>query len=95
VTRGGGLDAKVYSVIIRPEGRPLAGRRLPETVALTITPASPMYAWLEAAGQGWVGTRLILFVRAFTDGIHYHATTDTEPVRRVIEHATVMQILDR
>ena len=60
-----------------------------------IPPSSPIYAWLEAAGQGWVGTRMILFVRAFTDGIHYHATTDTEAVRKVIEHSTVMQILDR
>ena len=42
VTRGGGLNAKVYSVIIRPEGRPLAGRRLPETVTLSIPPSSPI-----------------------------------------------------
>lgn len=95
VTRGGGLDATVYTIVLRPDGRPLAGRRLPETLTLTIRPSSPIYSWLEAAGQTWVGTRLILFVRAFTDGIHYHATVDTEPVRKVIEHATVMQVLDR
>jgi hypothetical protein len=93
VTRGGALGGASYTIVLRPEGRPLAGRALPDPLTLTITRSSPTYAWLEAAGQAWVGTRLVLFARAFSDGLHYHATTDTEPVLKVIERAAVTLIL--
>jgi hypothetical protein len=95
VTRGGALGAAAYTIVLRPEGRPLSGRALPASLTLTIPKTSPTYAWLEAAGQGWAGTRLVLFARMFSDGLHYHATTDTEPVLKAIEHAAVMEILDR
>jgi hypothetical protein len=95
VTRGGALAGTSYTIVLRPEGRPLAGRALPDPLTLVITRGSPTYAWLEAAGQAWVGTRLILFARLFTDGLHYHATSDSEAVRKVIEHTAAMQILDK
>jgi hypothetical protein len=35
----------------------------------------------------------VLFARLFADGLHYHATVDTEAVRKLIEQAAAMQIL--
>lgn len=95
VSRAGAPSSATYTIVLRPEARPLAGKPLPDPVTLVIERSSPIFAWLEAAGAAWVGTRLILFARSFADGLHYHATTDTEPVRRVIEHAAVMLVLDR
>lgn len=93
VTRGGVQSGTSYTIVLRPEPKPLSGRRLPETVTLVVFRSSPTFAWLEAAGQSWVGTRLVLFARSFIDGLHYHATTDTEAVRKMIEHAAVMNSL--
>jgi len=93
VTRGGVQSGTSYTIVLRPEPKPLSGRKLPETVTLVIFRSSPTFAWLEAAGQSWVGTRVVLFARAFIDGLHYHATTDTEAVRKVVEHAAVMNSL--
>jgi hypothetical protein len=95
VTRGGALRGASYTIVVRPEGRPLAGKPLPDPLTLVITRRSPAFAWLDAAGSNWVGTRLVLFARAFSDGLHYHATTDTEAVHKVIEHVTVMQAIGR
>ena len=94
VTRGGALNGASYTIVLRPQGKPLAGRALPDPVTLIITRSSPIYAWLEGAGQGWVGTKVVLFARAFADGLHYHATTDSEPVRKIIEHAAAMSIVN-
>lgn len=93
VTRGGVHSGTSYTIVLRPEPKPLSGRRLPETVTLVIFRSSPTFAWLEAAGQSWVGTRVVLFARVFVDGLHYHATTDTEPVRKAIEQAAVLNSL--
>ena len=93
VTRGGALAGTSYTIVLRPEGRPMAGRALPDPLTLVITRGSPTYAWLEAAGQPWVGTRLVLFARLFADGLHYHATSDSEAVRKVIEQTAAMQVL--
>lgn len=93
VTRGGVQSGTSYTIVLRPEPKPLSGRKLPETVTLVIFRSSPTFAWLEAAGRSWVGTRVVLFARAFMDGLHYHATTDTEPVRKAIEQAAVLNSL--
>ena len=93
VTRGGVQSGSSYTIVLRPEPKPLSGRKLPETVTLVIFRSSPIFAWLEAAGQSWVGTRVVLFARVFMDGLHYHATTDTEPVRKAIEQAAVLNSL--
>ncbi len=93
VTRGGVQSGSSYTIVLRPEPKPLAGRKLPETVTLVIFRSNPTFAWLDAAGQSWVGARVVLFARVFMDGLHYHATTDTEPVRKAIEQATVLHSL--
>jgi hypothetical protein len=95
VTRGGAMNGSSYTIVVRPEGKPLSGKQLPGSVTLIVPQSSPTFAWLEAAGQGWVGTRLVFFARAFADGLHYHATTDAEPVRKAIERAAVMDEFDR
>jgi hypothetical protein len=95
MTRGGAMSGSSYTIVVRPDGKPLSGKLLPGAVTLIVPQTSPTFAWLEGAGQGWVGTRLVFFARAFADGLHYHATTDTEPVRRAIERAAVMDEFDR
>jgi hypothetical protein len=93
VTRGGVQSGASYTIVLRPEPKPLSGRKLPETLTLVIFRSSPTFAWLEATEKTWVGTRVVLFARAFIDGLHYHATTDTPAVRKAIEQAAVMNSL--
>ncbi|MFO7179404.1 MAG: hypothetical protein DIU78_011955 [Pseudomonadota bacterium] len=95
LTRQGAPGAESYTLVIRPEGPALAGRNVSEPLSLTIPPENPTFAFLRGVGERWVGTRMILFLRGYTDGLHFHATVDSEPVRRAIERATVLQMLVR
>ncbi|HLV66907.1 MAG TPA: hypothetical protein VKY73_13890 [Polyangiaceae bacterium] len=95
LTRQGAPGAESYTLVIRPEGAALSGQSVSEPLSLTIPPENPTFAFLRGIGERWVGTRMILFLRAYTDGLHFHATVDSEPVRRAIERAAVLQMLTR
>jgi hypothetical protein len=89
VTLEGDGEHKSYSVVVEPAEACLAGRPLADSVTLTVAANSPIFGWVEGAARGFVGTRLMLFVRIYEDGPHFHGSVDTLAVRQAIAQARI------
>ncbi|HEY8945369.1 MAG TPA: hypothetical protein VIM73_13955 [Polyangiaceae bacterium] len=87
VTREGAASRQSYSVVVMPLGPPIAGGPLSDSVTLTVAANSPAFAWLEAGARRWVGSRLLLFLRHYQDGPHFHGAPDTPDVRAAVLRA--------
>lgn len=84
VTRDEDGERRSYTVVVASMGPALVGRSPVQPVSLRVTGTSPVFAWVDGAGAQWVGTRLLLFLRYFEDGAHFHATPDTEAMRNKV-----------
>jgi hypothetical protein len=81
-----------YSIVVVPAGpAALAGRTITESVSLTVPGNSPAFAWLQSAPRNWVGSRVLLFLRFYEDGPHFHAAPDTSDVRAAVLRAKVSE----
>lgn len=78
-----------YSVVVQPTEAPLAGRPLSDPVTLSVAANSPIFGWVEDAANAFVGTRLLLFVKMFLDGPHFHGSLDTPAVREAVVRARI------
>ena len=83
-TRG---DVRGYSVVLAPAGSALVGTTPSGPLTFSIAENSPVFGWLEGAGTRWVGTRVLLFLREFQDGIHFFGASDTQEVRAAVAAA--------
>lgn len=92
LTRGGNEKRASYTVVVESV-EALAGKPVIHPLSLTIPSESPVFLWIEGVQESWVGSSVVLFVKSFADGLHYHATTDTTPVRKAIEQAAVNGVL--
>jgi hypothetical protein len=89
VTLEGDGERKSYSVVVQPAEAALAGRPITDSVTLTVAANSPIFGWVEGAAQGFVGTRLLLFLRLYEDGPHFHGSVDTLAVRAAVARARI------
>ncbi|MGC4094679.1 MAG: hypothetical protein QM756_43535 [Polyangiaceae bacterium] len=76
-----------YSVVFTPTEAALIGDVPSGPLSFEIAETSPVFGWLEGAGSRWVGTRLLLFVRTFTDGTHFFGAQDSPEVRQLVREA--------
>jgi hypothetical protein len=83
-TRG---SERGYSVVLMPAGSALAGTTPAGPLTFSIVENSPVFGWLEGAGTRWVGTRMLLFLREFQDGMHFFGSVDSQEVRAAIAAA--------
>jgi hypothetical protein len=83
-TRG---EERGYSVVLEPAGTALVGSTRAGPLTFSIASNSPVFGWLEGAGTRWVGTRMLLFLREFQDGMHFFGSSDTPEIRATIAAA--------
>lgn len=87
VTFDGDGERQNYSVVVAPSEAALAGQLDLESVTLRIAGNSPVFPWVEGASRKWVGTQLLLFLKHFHDGPHFHGAPDTPGVRAAVLRA--------
>lgn len=83
VTRQARGDVRSYTVVVEPTEEPLRGSLGQSSVSLDVADGSPTFAWLEIAGPRWVGTRVLLFLRHYQDGVHFFGAVDRPEIRRI------------
>lgn len=76
-----------YSVVLAPTEGALLGDTPSGPLTFAIIESSPVFGWLEGSGGHWGGTRLLLFLRQFEDGMHFYGCADTPEARAVIANA--------
>lgn len=89
VSLDGDTRTRNYSVVVSPTEAPLRGEPLAGSVTLTVAANSPIFSWLGSAARGWVGTRLLLFLRMYQDGPHFHGSVDDLAVRAAVLRARI------
>lgn len=90
LTRNADGEKRSYTVVVAPIGPALLGSGPASSVSLHIPGTSPVFSWVDAAGPNWVGSRILIFLRFFEDGPHFHAAPDTREMRAlVMEHRPV------
>lgn len=78
-----------YSVVVAPTEASLAGEPLTTPLTLRVAANSPIFGWVADAARQFVGTRLLLFVRHYQDGPHFHGSLDTPAVREAVLRARI------
>jgi hypothetical protein len=103
VSRVGGVaHTGAYELTLAPSGPPLLGEFDGKPLVVRVDVNSPSYLWIEGAGAGWVGSRLIAFVRRYSapgtaDGValHFRCEPDTAEVRAVIARDAGLRYITR
>lgn len=78
---------KRLSVVVRASEPQLAGAPVPEAITLRVAGNTPAFLYLQGAARRWVGSSLVIFLRRYRDGPHFHGTVDSPAVRRAIAAA--------
>jgi hypothetical protein len=98
VSRTGGFAHKgAYEVVLVASGPPLVGLSTDSPFVLHVASTSPSYSWVDGAGTGWVGSRLLLFARRYRDGgviqLHFRGEPDTPEVRAAVQRDAGLRVL--
>jgi hypothetical protein len=103
VSRVGGVERTgAYELTLAASGPPLLGEFDGKPIVVSVSATSPSYAWVDGAGAGWVGTRLILFARRYRapgspagSALHFRAEPDNAEVRGVIARDAGLRYITR
>jgi hypothetical protein len=92
VSRGGGG----YELTLSATGPALAGDHV-GPIVLLVPAGSPSFAFIDGAGPGFAGSRLIVFCKAFRSGenevVHFRGEPDTPQVRKAVERDAALRLL--
>lgn len=91
VTREADRLEPAYSIVVQPTASPLKGPASDGSLLLKIRAQSPAYAWIDVNRDACVGIRALIFVRQYSDGVHFHATIDNPAVRDAVIRARIEQ----
>ena len=98
VSRVGGVAHKgAYEITLARNGPPLVGDPSGTPLVLNVPSTNPSYAWVDGAGAGWVGARVVLFARHYRDGgaaaLHFRCEPDTPELRASVERDAGLRLL--
>jgi hypothetical protein len=98
VSRVGGVEHRgAYEIALAPLGPPLVGSHPGGKIQVTVPASNPSYVWLEGAGAGWVGTRVIAFGRYYQGQgereLHFRCEADTPELRALVERDAALRLL--
>jgi hypothetical protein len=97
VSRVGGVEHhSAYEITLAPTLPALVGSA-PESIVLSVPASSPSYTWVDGAGAGWVGSRLLVFGRRYRDGsgavLHFRGEADSPALRAVVGRDAGLRVL--
>jgi hypothetical protein len=92
ISRSGGG----YELVLSATGPALAGDHA-GPIVLFVPAGSPSFPWVDGAGPGFAGSRLIVFCKRFRSGegqsVHFRGEPDTPSVRKAIERDAALRLL--
>lgn len=85
-----------YELTLSATGPALAGDHA-GPIVLLVPMGSPSFAWVDGAGPGFAGSRLIVFCKTFLNEesqvVHFRGEPDTPAVRKAIERDAPLRLL--
>lgn len=85
-----------YELTLSATGPALAGEHA-GPIVLFVPSRSPSFAWVDGAGPGFAGSRLIIFCKRFRDGqgtvLHFRGEPDTPSMRKAVERDAALRLL--